>query len=375
MKWEIKAQAEQGEADIYINDFIGDWIDDYWGFGVTSNAFIKELQTLPESVKTVRLHINSPGGDVVAANHIANTIRDQQARKNRVFVGLVEGAAWSAATIITSACEPTRIADNGIFMIHDPWTICLGNSRELRKQADVTDKFRDSIVAAYRWKSQLSEEELMDLMAAETWMDADEAVKNGFADEKIESVPIAALFDLKMVNRTSLQKIADNLFKVPEKFRDRIQAMFSAEPAKPVPEVVPAAPAPAAPTVDAGAIRAEAETRAREILAACTKAGVPEAASDFLDKGLTADEVKAKLSDADKIRARCAAAKLPERANKYIAAGMSVKEVADELIDVLIARQGPEINGHLGPESERQTTTKPKVASSAEIYELRKKKK
>jgi ATP-dependent protease ClpP protease subunit len=103
MQWQIKAQAEGTEADIYINDFIGDWIDDYWGFGVTSRAFLKQLQELSESVKTVRLHLNTPGGDVVAATHIANLMRDQREHKGRAFEVLIEGAAWSAGTIITSA--------------------------------------------------------------------------------------------------------------------------------------------------------------------------------------------------------------------------------------------------------------------------------
>lgn len=361
MRWEIKAQADQSDADIYINDFIGDWIDNYWGFGVTSQAFIDALQKLPESVRTIRVHVNSPGGDVVAASHIANTLRDQQFHKGRTVEMLIEGAAWSAATIITSAGNPTKIADNAIVMIHDPWTVVVGNSRDLRKAAEINDKFRDTIVSAYRWKSPLSQDALVEMMAADTWMDADDAIANGFADEKIEGMKIAAAFDPERLPKQLI---------IPEKFRDRVQALLqpTAETAEtpdpaaqpeapgPAPEEVP--PTPTAPPEPEPAPEpsvedrvAAAEKRAQDILSLCTKAGVPAAAAEFLSRGLSAGEVQSKLADADKIRARCAAAKLPDRADRYIAAGMSVKEVADDLFDVLIARQGPEIDNKLTPEA------------------------
>lgn len=134
MKWELKNQADGASADIYINDFIGDWIDDFFGFGITAKQFIDELQNLPDSVRTLRLHINSPGGDAMAAHHIANTLRDQQAHKGRRVEVLIEGAAWSAATIITSAGKPTKIADNAIVMIHNPWSSLAGDASEMLRQ-------------------------------------------------------------------------------------------------------------------------------------------------------------------------------------------------------------------------------------------------
>ena len=356
MKWEIKNQAEQNTADIYINDFIGDWIDGYWGFGVTSKAFLDELQRLADSVQTLRVHINSPGGDVMAATHIANMLRDQQTKGRHVEV-IVEGAAWSAATIITSAGNPTSIADNALMMVHDPWTFVLGNSREMRKAAETSDKFRDSIVASYKWKSQLSEADLIEMMAAETWMDAEEAIANGFADAKIDSVPIAALFDA-----ARLEKIQD----IPAKYQDRVKALLKSPEAlapAPAPEGAAAgpadtSPAPAAapapdlpaPTLDSKAVLAEA----REIVSLCAKAGVPEAATDFLDKNLTADQVRDLLKDAPAIRDACAAARVPNRANDYIKAGMSVKEVRSVLFDVMKALAGPEIDSRQGPDAGRK---------------------
>ena len=326
MKWEIKAQGEPaGEADIYINDFIGDWIDSHWDFGVTSKGFLDELNRLPESIKNVRLHITSPGGDVSAANHIANIIRDQQTTKGRTFEALIEGAAWSAATIITSACNPTRIADNGLMMIHNPWTIVLGDAAELRKQADVMDKFRDSIVAAYQWKTPLEEKEIIEMMDSEFWMDADEAIEFGFADSKIEGFRAAAALDAAMLAKAP---------KIPEEYQERVNALI-----KPAPTavVIPVAAAP-----DAGAIAAKIieDTRAAalEITELCKAAGVADQAGDFLAGGKTPDEVRERLKDAGEIRSACVAARLPDRANRYIKAGFALDEVRADLLEILKAR-------------------------------------
>lgn len=380
MNYEIKAQADPSVADIFINDIIGDWIDDYFGFGVTSKAFIKDVQDLPEAVKTIRLHINSPGGDVMAASHIANTLRDQRANKHRKVEVLIEGAAWSAATIITSAGQPTLIADNALMMVHDPWSITLGNAREMRKEAEVLDKFRDTIVAAYRWKSPLSVEALVALMEADTWMDADEAVANGFADGKIAgaSSAAAAIDD----------KIFAKLPAVPEKYQARVQALLKPRAEKPEPEPAPEPepspqppapePEPAPPPAPAQspeAMVAAAEKRVRDIVELCAKAGVPAAAASFIDKGLSAEEVAAKLADAEKIRARCVAAKLPDRADRYISAGLSLGEVSAELLDVMLARQAGEIDNKLTPEGERRLPAdRPKSETSSEIYARRRKK-
>ena len=42
--YRIQNAAEDASiADIHVNDFIGDWLDSYWGFGVTSKAFIEQI--------------------------------------------------------------------------------------------------------------------------------------------------------------------------------------------------------------------------------------------------------------------------------------------------------------------------------------------
>ena len=123
------------------------------------------------------------------------------------------------------------------------------------------DKVRDTIVAAYRWKSSLKEEDLIALMDDETWMGADDAVKNGFADEKIEAVQAAASIDADKLARMP---------NVPEKFRERVQALVRATPApNSTPKDEPNGE-PAKPTAE------DVRAAALEITELCKKAGVAD---------------------------------------------------------------------------------------------------
>lgn len=377
MKYSIQAKADQDVADIHINDFIGDWFDGYFGFGVTAKSFLEEVQALADIVKTVRMHINTPGGDVFAANHIANMMRDQQA-KGRTFEAYVT-AALSAGTIITSAAKVTRIAQNGVMMIHEPWTRAVGNSRDLRKAAEISDKFRDTIVAAYRWKSKLSAKKLGEMMAEETWMDAAEAVKNGFADETIDSLPMAAYVDP--------QQLAI-LPKVPEQFREIVQALFkpadqapaadkaddtgddAPDPGHPKQKADPTSDNPkAAPQTEIQNPKSEAAERAEsaEIVKLCNANGVPEMAAEFLAKGATLDAVQARFAHAADIRNRCAAAQMPDRAAKYIAAGLTPEEVGDHLLKLKAALDAPEIDNKLKPTT-WETAKSQKRVDSVDIW-------
>jgi hypothetical protein len=87
---------------------------------------------------------------------------------------------------------PVYIADNALLMIHNPWTITGGDADQLRKEADLLDKLKNTLVNAYTRKTGMEEEEIADMMDKETWLDAVEAVALGFADAIEEGVAAAA---------------------------------------------------------------------------------------------------------------------------------------------------------------------------------------
>jgi ATP-dependent protease ClpP protease subunit len=210
------AVDEPDAVDIYVFDMIGGWMDDLFGWGdvTTAKTFLAELAKVPESVKRLRVHVNSPGGDCFSAVTIANMLRAESREKGRVVETSIEGLAASAATIITSAGDTIRIADNALMMIHNPWSVGIGEASDMRKAAEELDKVRDQIIATYRWVSSLSEEELGDLMNATTWMDAAEAVEMGFATEVVDGIRAAATFSPR-----ALAKLGD----VPAKYQAKLE--------------------------------------------------------------------------------------------------------------------------------------------------------
>jgi ATP-dependent Clp protease protease subunit len=221
--YRFRDAADPKVAEIYVDDFIGDWVDQFINeyldttSPLTAKAFIADLAALPDTVKTIRVHINSPGGDVFAATTIANSLRDQRVTKGRKVETVIDGLAASAASIIAMAGSPVRMADNALLMIHDPWSVAMGNAAEMRKAADVLDQVRDTIVAAYRWHSTLEPKAIEKLMAAETWLDAEAAQEGGFVDEVVSGLKAAASINPKAVERLN----------IPERFRARVDALLA----------------------------------------------------------------------------------------------------------------------------------------------------
>lgn len=182
--WEIRnATGEDEPTELLIYGYIGEWDD------VNSRDVATQLQSVTS--KEIHVKINSYGGSVFTAQAILSTLK----RHPAAVTVFIDGIAASAATIIAMAGERVVIPSNAMMMIHNPLTWAGGNAADFREYADMLDKIRDSIIAAYQGKTSLSREKLVALMDAETWISADEAVELGFADEVETALRIAASID------------------------------------------------------------------------------------------------------------------------------------------------------------------------------------
>ena len=90
---------------------------------------------------------------------------------------------------------------NAMMMIHNPWTIGMGNATEFRKLAEDLDKIRESLIAAYEGHSALTRDEIISIMDAETWLTASECEEYGFCDVVQAEKQMAASIDKAMLNR------------------------------------------------------------------------------------------------------------------------------------------------------------------------------
>ena len=160
--------------------------DEIGAFGAGSKEFLADLGKL--SGQHIHLRINSPGGSVIEGTAIYNALR----RHEGGLTVHIDAMAASMASVIAMAGAPVYMADNALLMIHNPWTVSMGESKDLRKEADLLDKLKVNLRNAYVRKTGINAEEIGAMMDAETWLDAVEAVALGFADAIEEGVAAAA---------------------------------------------------------------------------------------------------------------------------------------------------------------------------------------
>lgn len=170
--YRIEAAAE--EATVYLYDVIG---YDWWsGGGVTAKQFAKDLAALGD--KTLRLRVNSPGGDVFEGRAMVAALQAYPGRK----IAHIDGLAASAASFIVMHCDEIEMTDGAFMMIHNGWTISMGDRHVMLETAALLEKVDGSIVDDYLKRTSADRDQLTAWMDAETWFTAAEAVDHGFVD-------------------------------------------------------------------------------------------------------------------------------------------------------------------------------------------------
>jgi ATP-dependent Clp protease protease subunit len=160
------AVVSNDDADVY------DWL----GYDYASPRQVESV--LNGADGDVEVDIASGGGSVFAASEIYTMLK---AYSGKVVVN-IQGLAASAASVIAMAGDEVNMSPTSQMMIHKASTISMGNADDLdhdSKMLDVTDQ---SIVNAYENKTGLKRDDILQMMAKETWMTAQDAVDKGFAD-------------------------------------------------------------------------------------------------------------------------------------------------------------------------------------------------
>jgi len=166
--YNMTATEDNSSAEISIYDAIG-------GYDVNAKQFVDELKEI--NAETINLRINSPGGSVIDGNAMFNALQRHPAK----VITHIDGLAASMASVLAMSGDEVHMADNALLMIHNPWTMSIGDADELRADADLLDKMSASILSAYG-RSQYEADEIKNLMDEETWFTAQEAFDAGFVD-------------------------------------------------------------------------------------------------------------------------------------------------------------------------------------------------
>lgn len=168
------ARAEgASQVDVYLKGVIA--AD--WG---ASAATMREAFAAADGAD-VLLHINSPGGDVFEGREMQAIIAGYKGKVTAV----VEGVAASAATIVSMAASSVQMLKGSRYMIHQGWTIGIGNADDFDQVVQLLRGFDAELAAEYAARTGQEAAQVMDWMRAETWFTADQAVEHGFADEVV----------------------------------------------------------------------------------------------------------------------------------------------------------------------------------------------
>ena len=164
-------------AKFYLN---GDIIDngDEWDCPCVSPNMLKEfIDGLAEN-EDIEIEVTSFGGSCTAGNAMVSMLRSASANGHRTIAHVVSIAA-SMASVVACACDELIIDSNAFMMIHLPYTCVEGNYEQIRKEADTLELFTKSLVSVYRSKFNLTDEEIIALLQAETWILGDDAETYG----------------------------------------------------------------------------------------------------------------------------------------------------------------------------------------------------
>lgn len=237
--YQITTNGRVADINIYGDITSWPWLDS----DVSAHGIKEEIDAL--DVDDINVYINSYGGEVAEALAIYSVLKRHSAKVHT----FCDGFACSAATIIFCAGDVRTMGSIALMMIHNCMSYAgFANSEELRKIAEDNDKINQSSIEAYKKVTNLSEDEIKEMMNAETWLTAQECLDYGFATEIAdaedpEEDPQQSAFG--SIRDAVLNRGHDRLTAVESKL-DQILAAMQQEEVNLEPELVPADPEPEA---------------------------------------------------------------------------------------------------------------------------------
>lgn len=198
-KWRPEISAkEDDKASINMYDSIGENWD---GTGITAKLVSGILRS--NKGKDITVNINSPGGDFFEGVAIYNLLKEHDGDVTVKVVGL----AASAASIIALAGDTVKIAETGFMMIHNAWTIAIGNKEDMTEVADMLEKFDDTMASLYAGSSDIEEKQIRKMMEETTWLNGKESVEMGFAHSLLDSDMVEEDEEEKANTNAALRRI------------------------------------------------------------------------------------------------------------------------------------------------------------------------
>lgn len=189
------------------------WFYEWFEMDHTTPRMISDQLTQANG-DDVELYINSPGGDVWAGSEIYTALREYSGNVTAKVVSI----AASAASVAMCGAKKVMISPTAQIMVHRSATGTWGNKNILDQASQMLNSVDEGMVNAYEHKTGKSREEILAWMDGETFLNAQQAIENGFADEimfnqveKVTASAAAPLFSSEVMNKIKSKLIRENI--------------------------------------------------------------------------------------------------------------------------------------------------------------------
>lgn len=129
----------------------------------------------------IHLHIHSPGGSIFAGLSIVDSIKNCKTEVHTY----VDGSAASAATLISTSGKRRHMSKNSFMLLHQPQLEWSGKLDEFKDEIENQECLYEKLCLVYLENSNMSKDQLDDLLRHELWLDADRCLDLGLIDKII----------------------------------------------------------------------------------------------------------------------------------------------------------------------------------------------
>lgn len=186
-----KESAVQGSGAVKsINNRI------YYYAGVSHNSVLdltEQVQTVTKKMQVlaveneiepppITLHVGSYGGSVFAGFAGMDMIKSNPIPIHTV----IDGAAASAATLLSVTGSKRLIRKNAYMLIHQLSSFMYGKFMEIKDQMQNLEKLMSTIKQTYVDHAKIPSDKLDEVLKHDWWLNAEECLKFGLVDEIIE---------------------------------------------------------------------------------------------------------------------------------------------------------------------------------------------
>ena len=143
------------------------------------NKLLKKYNDHNNHQEYIYLHINSFGGSVFSAFSVIDTIKNMKVP----VVSIIEGAAASAATLISVMCDYRIIYKTSYMLIHQLSSGSWGKMNELEEEMENLKELMNSIKTIYKENTNIPRGEISEILKHDLWWNADICLAKGLVDE------------------------------------------------------------------------------------------------------------------------------------------------------------------------------------------------